>query len=49
MEVKLFHTNDIHSYLSNYHKISRYLNDRREEHTDMIYFDLGIMWTEVIR
>ncbi|STY76123.1 Trifunctional nucleotide phosphoesterase protein YfkN precursor [Macrococcoides caseolyticum] len=41
MEVKLFHTNDIHSYLSNYHKISRYINDRRQEHADMIYFDLG--------
>ncbi|UBH15995.1 bifunctional metallophosphatase/5'-nucleotidase [Macrococcus armenti] len=41
MEVKLFHTNDIHSYLSNYHKIARYINDRRTEHPHMLYMDLG--------
>ncbi|GGA99354.1 bifunctional metallophosphatase/5'-nucleotidase [Macrococcus hajekii] len=38
MEIKLYHTNDIHSHLSTFSKISRYLEDRA---SDSYYVDLG--------
>lgn len=41
MEIKLFHSNDIHSYLSNYDKISRYIKDQRSEYKAMLYVDIG--------
>lgn len=42
MEVKLFHTNDIHSHLYNYLKIKDFLdNKKRQYKQDMVYVDLG--------
>ncbi|MCE4955796.1 bifunctional metallophosphatase/5'-nucleotidase [Macrococcoides caseolyticum] len=41
MEIKIFHTNDIHSYLSNYKKLTRYILDRKSESVNTLYFDLG--------
>ncbi|TDM03732.1 bifunctional metallophosphatase/5'-nucleotidase [Macrococcus carouselicus] len=38
MEIKLYHTNDIHSHLSTFNKIIRYLKDRP---TNSYYVDLG--------
>ena len=42
MEVKIFHTNDIHSALNNYVKFKGFLNDKRHQYRDnMIYVDIG--------
>lgn len=41
MDIKIFHTNDIHSYLSNYKKITRYILDIKSESKDVLYLDLG--------
>lgn len=41
MDIKIFHTNDIHSYLSNYKKITRYILDIKSESQNMLYLDLG--------
>ena len=38
MEIKLYHTNDIHSHLSTFNKIIRYLKDRPD---NSYYVDLG--------
>ncbi|MGV2874710.1 bifunctional UDP-sugar hydrolase/5'-nucleotidase [Macrococcus capreoli] len=41
MDIKIFHTNDIHSYLSNYKKITRYILDIKSEANNILYLDLG--------
>ncbi|WP_414044697.1 bifunctional metallophosphatase/5'-nucleotidase [Macrococcus equi] len=41
MEIKIYHTNDIHSYLSNYKKITRYILDMKSESNHVLYLDLG--------
>ncbi|GAA3728753.1 bifunctional UDP-sugar hydrolase/5'-nucleotidase [Salinicoccus jeotgali] len=42
MELKLFHTNDIHSNLYNYKKISDFLINKKQQYKDhMVYVDLG--------
>lgn len=41
MDIKILHTNDIHSYLSNYKKITRYILDRKAESDKVMYLDLG--------
>lgn len=41
MDIKLYHTNDIHSHLSDYDKIIRFLDDQRAKHPDAYYVDLG--------
>ncbi|MCG1010108.1 bifunctional metallophosphatase/5'-nucleotidase [Salinicoccus sp. ID82-1] len=42
MEVKLFHTNDIHSHLYNYLKIKDFLHNKKRQHKhNMVYVDLG--------
>src|SRR5690625_1350457 len=42
MEIKLFHTNDVHSHLYNYLKIMSFLKNKKRQHGDnMIYVDLG--------
>ncbi|HIV82608.1 MAG TPA: bifunctional metallophosphatase/5'-nucleotidase [Candidatus Salinicoccus merdavium] len=42
MEIKLFHTNDIHSHLYNYLKIKNYLTHQKKRYRErMVYADLG--------
>lgn len=42
MEVKIYHTNDIHSALNNYVKFTSFLNDKRHQYRDnMVYVDIG--------
>lgn len=42
MEVKIYHTNDIHSALHNYMKFSSFLNNKRRQYRDnMFYVDIG--------
>ncbi|WP_414043667.1 bifunctional metallophosphatase/5'-nucleotidase [Macrococcus sp. EM39E] len=41
MNITIFHTNDIHSYLSNYKKITRYILDRKSKSKHNMYLDLG--------
>lgn len=42
MEIKLFHTNDIHSHLYNYLKIKNYLLHQKKRYKErMMYVDLG--------
>lgn len=41
MEIKLYHTNDIHSHLSDYDKIIRFLDDQRSKNAHTYYVDLG--------
>src|SRR5699024_8016380 len=42
IEIKLFHTNDVHSHLYNYLKIMSFLKNKKRQHGDnMIYVDLG--------
>lgn len=42
MEIKLFHTNDVHSHLYNYLKIMSFLKNKKRQYGDsMIYVDLG--------
>ncbi|WP_020007838.1 bifunctional metallophosphatase/5'-nucleotidase [Salinicoccus albus] len=42
MEIKLFHTNDIHSHLYNYLKIMSFLKNKKTQYHDrMFYLELG--------
>lgn len=42
LDIKIFHTNDIHSHLYNYLKISDFLKNKKEQHGEsMVYVDLG--------
>ena len=42
MEIKLFHTNDVHSHLYNYLKIMSFLKNKKRQHgNNMVYVDLG--------
>ena len=34
MEIKLFHTNDVHSHLYNYLKIMSFLKNKKRQHGD---------------
>ncbi|UTH14385.1 bifunctional metallophosphatase/5'-nucleotidase [Macrococcus equipercicus] len=41
MELKLYHTNDIHSHLMTYNKIIRFLADKRAQFPHTYYVDIG--------
>ncbi len=41
MELKLYHTNDVHSHLTTYQKIIRFLDDKRAQLPSTYYVDLG--------
>ena len=42
MEIKIFHTNDIHSHLYNYLKIMNFLKNKKEQYGgSMLYVDIG--------
>lgn len=42
MEVKIYHTNDIHSALHNYMKFTSFINNKRRQYRDnMFYVDIG--------
>ncbi|TDM12553.1 bifunctional metallophosphatase/5'-nucleotidase [Macrococcus lamae] len=41
MELKLYHTNDVHSHLTTYNKIIRFLDDKRAQFPHTYYVDIG--------
>ncbi|WP_408869077.1 bifunctional metallophosphatase/5'-nucleotidase [Brochothrix campestris] len=41
MELKLYHTNDIHSHLENWPKIHRFLTAKKKEASPALFFDIG--------
>ena len=42
MKLTIFHTNDIHSHLNTYAKISQYIKDERSRYQhDTLYIDIG--------
>lgn len=42
LDIKIFHTNDIHSHIYNYLKITNFLKNKKEQFNDyMVYVDIG--------